>query len=255
MDDGSKDKTEKVVKDFSDSRIRYFSSTKSGAGDKRNMGVKEAKGEYIIFLDSDDEAKPEWLQILVERIEKDKAEIVCCGLEKRNDNGKLVEEMLPNDMGAFFNNIKASYLAGTILLKKKFFEEIGGYDTALPAGQHTDLIIRLSQLIFKRKIKLCNIYEPLVVIHLHTGARIRNNYEAIYQSSSRTLEKYSELFKIHPDKHFDYLSVAGVNAMRTNRVNEGLKYFRLAQKVKPLNLKNFTRLIVGRIPIIRKKIW
>lgn len=255
MDDGSEDNTKEVVRSFEDDRIKFFAGKNSGAADKRNRGVKEAQGDFIVFLDSDDEVKPNWLAAFVDKIKEDNSEIVCCGLEKRDHSGKFVEEILPRDLGPFFRNIKANYLAGTILMKKEFFLNIGGYDTELRAGQHTDLVIRLSQMIFQKNIKLSNIFKALVIIHLHSGERIRHNYEAIYLGSSRTLVKYKELFKKHPDKHFDYLSVAGVNAMRTNRVKEGLKYFGLAQRVKPLNIKNLSRLFVGRISFLRKKIW
>ena len=59
IDDGSTDGTEKAVKEFSDSRIRYFRyECNMGVAAARNVGVKEATGEYIAFLDSDDE----WLE-------------------------------------------------------------------------------------------------------------------------------------------------------------------------------------------------
>ena len=55
VDDGSTDDTEKVIKSFNDKRIRYIKLEKnSGASHARNIGIENAKGEYITFHDSDD---------------------------------------------------------------------------------------------------------------------------------------------------------------------------------------------------------
>lgn len=64
VDDGSTDNTAKIVKAFceKDNRIQYFYKENSGVSDTRNYGMEKAKGEYIVFLDSDDV----WLNIFLE---------------------------------------------------------------------------------------------------------------------------------------------------------------------------------------------
>ncbi len=54
VNDGSKDKTEKIVELFATDKIKYFSKKNTGVADSRNYGIEKAKGEYIIFVDSDD---------------------------------------------------------------------------------------------------------------------------------------------------------------------------------------------------------
>ena len=55
MDDGSNDDTEEMVKSFDDQRIIYeWSENWGGPGRPRNRGINKAKGEWIVFLDSDD---------------------------------------------------------------------------------------------------------------------------------------------------------------------------------------------------------
>ena len=61
VDDGSTDATQTAVTAFDDSRIRYLHQPPSGAAPARNRGAAAARGEYLVFLDSDDEAKPRWL--------------------------------------------------------------------------------------------------------------------------------------------------------------------------------------------------
>lgn len=63
VDDCSTDNTDEVVKSFSDSRIEYFKNKKnSGAALTRNRAIREAKGEWIAFLDSDDLWEPQKLE-------------------------------------------------------------------------------------------------------------------------------------------------------------------------------------------------
>ena len=63
VDDCSKDNTEKIVKEFSDPRIKYFKlEQNSGAAIARNKALENAKGRYITFLDADDMWKPEKLK-------------------------------------------------------------------------------------------------------------------------------------------------------------------------------------------------
>ena len=63
INDGSKDKTEDVMEEFKNNqKIKYFVKENSGVADTRNYGVQKAKGEYIIFVDSDDYISPTLLQ-------------------------------------------------------------------------------------------------------------------------------------------------------------------------------------------------
>lgn len=63
VDDNSNDKPEELLKELNDTRIRFIhNKTKSNANTARNIGIKDAKGEYVAMLDSDDEWMPEHLQ-------------------------------------------------------------------------------------------------------------------------------------------------------------------------------------------------
>lgn len=64
VDDCSTDDTDAIVAGFSDPRIRYFKNEKnSGAAISRNRALREARGKYIAFLDSDDIWRPEKLKM------------------------------------------------------------------------------------------------------------------------------------------------------------------------------------------------
>ncbi|MBR9997627.1 MAG: glycosyltransferase [Cyclobacteriaceae bacterium] len=54
INDGSYDQTEKIIKGFSDERIKYFSQKNKGVSMARNKGLEEMTGNYFCFLDADD---------------------------------------------------------------------------------------------------------------------------------------------------------------------------------------------------------
>lgn len=54
LNDGSTDATEKIIREYSDSRITYISKNNTGVSDTRNIGLQHSKGDYVLFLDADD---------------------------------------------------------------------------------------------------------------------------------------------------------------------------------------------------------
>lgn len=72
VDDGSTDNTKKVVENRygNDSRVRYFYKQNEERGAARNYGMKQAKGDYAVFFDSDDWMKPSYLSVLNNEIGK-----------------------------------------------------------------------------------------------------------------------------------------------------------------------------------------
>jgi len=70
IDDGSTDGSGKICDAYAekDNRIRVFHKENGGVSSARNLGLKEAQGEWICFVDSDDELMPNGLQIMVDGV-------------------------------------------------------------------------------------------------------------------------------------------------------------------------------------------
>lgn len=69
VDDGSTDGSVGVVEDINDSRIRLIKQENGGPSKARNTGVKNAKGEWILFIDADDEMLPDAISNFAKYIE------------------------------------------------------------------------------------------------------------------------------------------------------------------------------------------
>ena len=72
VDDGSTDNTKEVVASFNDPRISYIYQENAERSAARNKGIAHSTGEWICFLDSDDEYQPDYLQELAKFIENQK---------------------------------------------------------------------------------------------------------------------------------------------------------------------------------------
>ncbi len=81
VEDGSTDGTFKILKQYAkeDNRIKIIRQKNQGAGSARNRGLKEAKGEAVIFLDSDDLFHREMLEKAFLRMEEEQSDLVIFG--------------------------------------------------------------------------------------------------------------------------------------------------------------------------------
>ena len=81
VDDGSKDNSLELCKDFEkqDRRVKVITKENSGPADTRNIGLKYAHGKYVSFVDSDDLLLPDFVQVMVREAEKTNCDMVVCG--------------------------------------------------------------------------------------------------------------------------------------------------------------------------------
>ena len=98
IDDGSTDSTIEIIKKLAqkDCRIQLIQKEHGGQGSARNYGISKAKGEYILFIDSDDVIAEEMLSVLRERAIKDDADVVICGIHLKQ-NKKFICNYVVND--------------------------------------------------------------------------------------------------------------------------------------------------------------
>ena len=94
IDDGSSDGSGRICDDYArkDSRIRVFHKKNGGVSSARNLGLDNARGEWIYFVDSDDEILPGGLQTMVDCISDD-VDIVLAGYKRYDDIGNVLYEI------------------------------------------------------------------------------------------------------------------------------------------------------------------
>lgn len=150
-DDGSKDNTKEVVGRLiaQDNRIRLTSREKNaGAQAARNDGIKAAKGEWIAFLDSDDQWLPDSLERRMTIALRDNVPVV-------HSNAFIIHPGKEKEIyrvPALSGWVHKKVLLGEgpmfpcLLVKKSALEEIGYLDENIPSYQEWDTAIRLAKL-------------------------------------------------------------------------------------------------------------
>ena len=84
VDDGSPDKCWEILQQYAarDARVRIFCKENGGVSSARNFGLRQAKGEYIGFVDSDDFVAPQYLEWMHCALQQTNTELAVCGYRK-----------------------------------------------------------------------------------------------------------------------------------------------------------------------------
>jgi len=137
VDKLSMDDTPEIVREFGAKLI----SIKAGRSAARNIGVKVAKGNYILFLDSDMILSPRVIEECVKKMEGNKSLV---GLY-------IPEKVVGSGFWVKVRNFERSFYNGTPIdavrfLRKDVFFKVGGFDEELYAGEDWDLDRRIQQI-------------------------------------------------------------------------------------------------------------
>jgi glycosyltransferase involved in cell wall biosynthesis len=151
VDDGSKDNTLSVLEQLckADSRIRYLChDSNKGAQAARNTGIRVAQGEWIAFLDSDDQWLPDSLEVRLRLAEERGVQVVhsdCYIL--RAGNPKLQRYGVPRMEGQVYKELlrRPGPMFPSLLVSKEALTNIGYLDEAIIAYQEWDTAIRLAK--------------------------------------------------------------------------------------------------------------
>jgi glycosyltransferase involved in cell wall biosynthesis len=153
VDDASTDNTRERIKALQqvDHRILYFRhNSNRGPQAARNTGVQAAKGEYIAFLDSDNEWLPRKLerQMALFSHKADSLGVVYCGYSKVSAGGEVLNEYAPRYRGLVYKQTLGDWLTdtSTLVVRKHILEKIHGFDENIRAYQEWDLCIRLARV-------------------------------------------------------------------------------------------------------------
>ena len=95
VDDGSTDNSGAMAEKFAleDKRVRVFHKENGGSSSARNLGIKEATGEYIGFIDSDDYIEPDMYELLAEGVGKYGLEMAQISRDEVDEEGNRMPDV------------------------------------------------------------------------------------------------------------------------------------------------------------------
>lgn len=138
IDDGSKDRSSEICNEYAnkDSRIRFFHKDNGGVSSARNLGLENAEGEWICFVDSDDKVSSDYLKHMTNAINKEVMFIISNYHKEKNSicAVKLYNVILHNkDIVRFFITNKVFALSAPYSKLYKS-EVIRKYSLKFPVG-------------------------------------------------------------------------------------------------------------------------
>lgn len=143
VDDGSNEETKAVLKKLEPQTTKLITQENKGQSNARNVGIKEAKGDYILVLDSDDFFEPSFCEkAMAVFSNKKEIKIVTCQANLLFENDSKVI-YTPNG-GTISNFIISNSALGTSMFKKEDWNLCGGYDESMLKGfEDWEFFIRL----------------------------------------------------------------------------------------------------------------
>lgn len=194
VDDGSQDNTKDVLSAY-DRKIKYIYQSNRGISGARNRGIKEAAGEYIAFLDSDDLWIPEKLAEQVKVLEANKkVGIVYSKLQMINDKGEHCGVKPKHKSGKNFRElieIGGDIPTSSVMTRRECFEKVGVFDESLQQMEDIDMWIRIA--------KVYDLYEiadqMLAYYYRHEEQVTRNRikvYEGLVGLYTKILNSYED---------------------------------------------------------------
>lgn len=192
VDDCSNDGTERMIKDMSDSRIRYYKTFKNSGHDglPKNVGIMNAKGDFIAFLDDDDKWRVDTLKILHTYINHSGADVV-------------YGDYLIDGKAGWSIDFSPSVLARqnfismpTVMLRTEKVKEVGGFDQDVPKFKDWNLWLRMQ----KNGCKFMHV--PIIVTEVEAQEEsVTKKFEVEYDENGMYLPTFFNPAdcKIFPD--------------------------------------------------------
>lgn len=208
VDDGSEDDTSKVVQSYVNpehSRVRYFRQANAGVSAARNFGVRQAKADWLTFLDADDWYFPDRLKYHADWITEDPhldfltgdqiyvrqdGSIIGYSMEKTVAGRKALEVADDQERALMEVDLIGEYVSAhfgdmpTLSLKRSTFLKLGGFPTDYAICEDMHFVIRLCTQS-KRVGVICR---PLAAYVIHDASATRSDPLRAQQQSVAALQ-------------------------------------------------------------------
>lgn len=239
IDDFSTDNTAAIVAEMTDDRIIYLKhEVNKGGSEARNTGLRRATGNFIGFLDSDDQWLPEKIEKQLEKFnDEPDVGVVYSGVQVVDENNQPTRKIIPEYRGDILSKLlEFNYIDTTssVLVRKEVLDQIEGFDAKLPSCQDWDLYIRLAQVT-----KFDFVTESMVLFYHHSGERITTNKTSVLNGHLSIFEKYKKLAMQQRKSTFHRFTLTIWKVVfRTGIIGQNKEVVQLSRKILVEGFKN-----------------
>jgi glycosyltransferase involved in cell wall biosynthesis len=233
VDDDSKDCTPEVVAELisADPRIRWIKHpVNKGSQAARNTGIRAARGDWIAFLDSDDEWLPSSLELRLAEAERQKVQVVHsdCYIEYAATHKRILFGIRPLSGNIYKEILTAPGPAfPSLLLHRDTLREVDYLDESIVSYQEWDTSIRLARVYAFGFVK-----EPTFVYYRHADETISSNPSRNARGYEQVVQKHiADMSRLIGSKGLarHYIRIAAY-FFAGNQYRRTLKYLFMAMK-------------------------
>lgn len=269
IDDGSTDNTKNIVENIietsRDPRIKYIYQENKGVAEARNTGIKNANGNLVAFLDSDDYWTKEKLEKQIKLIKTNDSDLVHTGFYIKDLNTITKSNLIKHNFdkrGLHFQLLKGNFICtSSILIKKECLDKVGFFDKTFSPCEDYDMWLRLSEkkyifdyieenLLYYREYSSDNISKNIknlekaniLILDEHTKNNInfQDNTYLKNQTYSRVYSHISVLYYLKKDsENFINYYIKSIKLAIGNHIftpNDKKAYLLLIYELKKINL-------------------
>ncbi|WP_203141753.1 glycosyltransferase family 2 protein [Marinobacter mangrovi] len=228
VDDGSSDGTAEILKEINDDRLRYVFQQNSGPSVARNKGVSASSGDYVAFLDADDEWHQHKLLKQFEYMSQHDLVASICDVEEQVPGSPATVYRKPQlrdkreeEIVDLIYRGKVTRNTPTMMIKRSAFTNVSGFDESLRNREDHHLLCKLASVG-----RMGTLPEPLTIRHVVMSS---------YSRSYNALRYYSDTLLFHKKMHttFPYLDVvSGVRRTKVQSVKRALRSYSISSVLK-----------------------
>ena len=242
VDDASEDNTEEIIKQFNDKRIKYIKrDQKGGVSSARNCGIDNSRGDYIAFLDADNEwmeNKLEKQMFKFENVSDDVGLVYTHYLGIFLTSGEVICEF----KGCYSGDVEADLAVGcflgvcAVIIRRKCIEKVGYFDPDVDYNEDWDLWLRIAKYY-----KFDFIPEFLAKYYVH-GNQLSCNLSPMVVAWENFLDKHKDMYEKMPSIYSMHLDYLGRISCFDDQFKKGRGYFLKSIKYKPVQKSGYLNL-------------
>lgn len=250
VDDCSDDDTKNIVKGIKDERVRYIKlDNNSGACVARNVGIENARGEYLAFHDSDDvwiEAK---LSKQLRALLMHGADICSCQIDKHHLNDTKPAFIFPNiNASGYISHDKLcsrSYVGTQTILAKNIVCHNNKFDPNIKKGQDFEWVIRASMKYSVYMLKDILVHQYIQDNSISLGGIIKTLESRLYM-----LDQYKKIYDLKREKVLHSMLLRNIANIKTLlQEKDAVDYYRELLKIDK-NVYNYVMYLCSKYGVL-----